>query len=116
MSSVLWVAVLATAIGTFLMRCLPLVWMRRRLRKLAESDRIDAMPQWLSILGPLMITAVLGVSLVPSDPESPLSWLATVIGAIATLLVWYRTRSLGWPVAAGVATYGAVIVVAGMGG
>ncbi|WP_110686781.1 AzlD domain-containing protein [Salinicola aestuarinus] len=106
MSATLWVAVLACAFGTLLMRVVPFLWMQRRLN--SESGLND-LPQWLGILGPLMIAAVLGVSLMPVHP-SPASWLATLLGLVATLLVWRRTRSLGLPVAAGVATFGAVVV------
>jgi branched-subunit amino acid transport protein len=112
MSSALWLAVLASAAGTLLMRLLPLLWMRRRLARL-DGDNLEAMPQWLGILGPLMIAAVLGVALVPTTTEA-ISWLATAIGVLVTLAVWYRLRSLGWPVAAGVAAYGAVILLAGL--
>ncbi|SDM18734.1 Branched-chain amino acid transport protein (AzlD) [Franzmannia pantelleriensis] len=110
MSNALWLAVLASAAGTLLMRLLPLLWMRRRLARLDGDERLDAMPQWLSILGPMMIAAVLGVSLVPATNDAT-SWLATAIGVAATLVVWWRMRSLGWPIAAGVAAYGAVVVL-----
>nr|WP_300310559.1 AzlD domain-containing protein [Halomonas sp.] len=112
MSGELWVAVLVTALGTLAMRMLPLLWMRKRLRQQANSD-VDALPQWLGILGPLMIAAVLGVSLIPQQPDTT-SWSATLLGCIVTFGVWYRSRSLGWPVAAGVATFGMVIVVGSM--
>lgn len=113
MSSALWLAVLATAVGTLLMRLLPLLWMQRRLQKSASEDGVEAMPQWLGILGPLMIAAVLGVSLVPTTTDAS-SWLATALGVLVTLLVWWRLRSLGWPVAAGVAANGVVVIVVGM--
>lgn len=112
MSSALWVAVLASALGTLLMRLLPLVWMQRRLERQANDDSLEAMPQWLSLLGPLMIAAVFGVSLMPVAPGA-LSWLATVIGVSATLAVWWHKRTLGWPVAAGVTAYGVVVMLAG---
>ncbi|MDR9438559.1 MAG: AzlD domain-containing protein [Halomonas sp.] len=112
MSSALWFAVLASAAGTLLMRLLPLLWMQRRLKRRAPDDGLEAMPQWLGILGPMMIAAVLGTSLVPHSPDA-LSWLATVIGVLVTLGVWWRLRSLGWPVAAGVAAYGAVLIALG---
>ncbi|MDR5907615.1 AzlD domain-containing protein [Franzmannia qiaohouensis] len=111
MSNALWLAMLATALGTLLMRLLPLLWMRRRLAQLdGDDDGLDAMPQWLGILGPLMIAAVLGVSLVPATTDAT-SWLATAIGMAATLAVWWKLRSLGWPVAAGVAAYGVVMLL-----
>ncbi|MCK2184288.1 AzlD domain-containing protein [Halomonas getboli] len=113
MSSAMWIAVLASAIGTLLIRLLPLLWMRRRLKRLDGEDGVEAMPQWLALLGPMMIAAVLGVSLVPHRLDA-VGWLASAIGVLATLAVWYRLRSLGWPVVAGVAAFGAVILIAGM--
>ncbi|WP_163559701.1 AzlD domain-containing protein [Halomonas sp. NO4] len=113
MSTALWLAVLASSLGTLLMRLLPLLWMRRRLERLDDGDDgFDAMPQWLGILGPLMIAAVLGTSLVPTTVDAT-SWLATAIGVLATLAAWWRLRSLGWPIAAGVAAYGAVVTLLG---
>ncbi|MDR5899687.1 AzlD domain-containing protein [Halomonas vilamensis] len=108
MSTALWLAVVASALGTLLMRVVPFLWMQRRLN--SESG-LNNMPQWLGILGPLMIAAVLGVSIVPVNP-SVVSWIATAIGLAVTLLVWSRTRSLGWPVAAGVAGFGMVEIAA----
>lgn len=112
MSTALWLAVVVSALGTLLMRVVPFMWMQRRL----DSDTgMNAMPQWLGILGPLMIAAVLGVSIVPVSP-SMMSWIATVIGLGVTLLVWWRLRSLGWPVAAGVSVFGLVEIVAALVG
>lgn len=108
MSFELWLAVVVCAIGTLLMRVVPFLWMQRRL---GSDTGINTMPQWLGILGPLMIAAVLGVSIVPVNPNA-ISWLATAIGLSVTLLVWWRLRSLGWPVAAGVAVFGLVEIVA----
>ncbi|RBI65410.1 AzlD domain-containing protein [Vreelandella sulfidaeris] len=104
MSSALWLAVVASALGTLLLRVIPFLWMQRRLN---SASGINNMPQWLGILGPLMIAAVLGVSLMPVNPSAT-SWVATVIGLSVTLLVWWKLRSLGWPVAAGVAVFGLV--------
>ncbi len=97
MSSTMWIAVIICALGTLLMRVVPFLWMQRRL---GSAAGMNAMPQWLVILGPMMIAAVLGVSIVPVNPNA-ISWLATAIGLGVTLLVWRRLRSLGWPVAAG---------------
>lgn len=108
MSTALWLAVVISAFGTLLMRVVPFLWMQRRLN--SESG-LNNMPQWLGILGPLMIAAVLGVSIVPVSP-SAVSWIATAIGLSVTLLVWSRVRSLGWPVAAGVLVFGVVEVAA----
>lgn len=112
MSNTLWIAVLASAAGTLLIRMLPLLWMQRRLARQASDDSLEAMPQWLSLLGPLMIAALFGVSLMPVTPDA-VSWLATAIGVLATLAVWWYKRTLGWPVAAGVAAYGAVMMLLG---
>lgn len=108
MSTALWLAVVASALGTLLMRVVPFLWMQRRLN---STTGLNNMPQWLGILGPLMIAAVLGVSIMPVNP-SAISWTATAIGLSVTLLVWWRLRSLGWPVAAGVAVFGVVEVAA----
>ncbi|RUR29572.1 AzlD domain-containing protein [Vreelandella andesensis] len=108
MSIELWLAVAVSAIGTLLMRVVPFLWMQRRL---GSDTGINTMPQWLGILGPLMIAAVLGVSIMPVNP-STVSWLATAIGLSITLIIWWRLRSLGWPVAAGVAAFGLVEIVA----
>ncbi|PRY66606.1 branched-subunit amino acid transport protein AzlD [Vreelandella songnenensis] len=110
MSSALWIAVFASAFGTLLIRVVPFLWMQRRLNSAAG---LNAMPQWLTVLGPLMIAAVLGVSIMPVNP-GPASWLATVAGLLATLLVWRRVHSLGWPVAAGVAIFGVVVLACGV--
>ncbi|MGO2240793.1 MAG: AzlD domain-containing protein [Halomonas sp.] len=108
MSTELWIAVIACAIGTLLMRVVPFLWMQRRLN---SDTGINNMPQWLGILGPLMIAAVLGVSIMPVNP-SAIAWIATAIGLSVTLAVWSRLRSLGWPVAAGVTVFGLVQIVA----
>ncbi|WP_299592379.1 AzlD domain-containing protein [uncultured Microbulbifer sp.] len=111
MDSKLWIALLATTIGTLLIRALPLLWMQRHLVRKQGSNSLDAMPTWLTVLGPLMIAAMFGVSLVPSA-VSTAAWWATGIGVLSTYLVWKRTNSLGWPVFAGVAVYGGVILLA----
>ncbi|RUR37868.1 AzlD domain-containing protein [Vreelandella populi] len=106
MSTALWLAVIASALGTLLIRVVPFLWMQRRL---GSDTGLNSIPQWISILGPLMIAAVLGVSLVPVNPGA-VSWGATAIGLLVTLLVWQRVRSMGLPVAAGVAVFGLVLV------
>lgn len=108
MSHALWLAVVASALGTLLMRVVPFLWMQQRLN---SDTGLNNMPQWLSILGPMMIAAVLGVSIVPVNPNSA-SWVATAIGLGVTLWVWWRMRSLGWPVAAGVGCFGVVQLMA----
>ncbi|WP_288130131.1 AzlD domain-containing protein [Microbulbifer sp.] len=110
MDSKLWIALLATAIGTLLMRALPLLWMQRHLVRKQASNTLDATPTWLTVLGPLMIAAMFGVSLVPST-VSTAAWAATAIGVLSTYLVWKGTNSLGWPVFAGVAVYGGIMLL-----
>ncbi|RKR06580.1 branched-subunit amino acid transport protein AzlD [Kushneria sinocarnis] len=107
-----WRGGMRDALGTLMMRLLPLFWARARLHARARDARHDAMPRWLGRLGPLMIAALPGHALVPSGNE-PMAWLSTLAGAGATPLVWYRTRSLGWPVPAGVAVFGMVTALMG---
>lgn len=107
MTTELWGAVAVAAVGTLLLRLLPLVWMQRHLGRKDGQGGSASMPGWLGVLGPVMIAAMLGVSLVPSA-NTLNAWLATVVGVGATLFVWCRTRSLGWPVVWGVAAFGVV--------
>ncbi|MFV8782619.1 AzlD domain-containing protein [Microbulbifer sp. SA54] len=111
MDSGIWAALIVTATGTFLMRSLPMVWMQRHLVRRKAKNTMDAMPIWLGVLGPLMIAAMLGVSLVPAK-AGVASWAATALGVLVTLLVGRRTGSLGWPIFAGVAVFGGVIFLA----
>jgi len=110
MDKSLWLLLLACAVGTFLLRALPLIWMRRHLLRRSDNNGAATMPVWLTVLAPTMIAAMFGVSLVPAQPAVS-SWLATLLGGLCTVLVWRRTRSLGWPVCAGVAVYGVVVVL-----
>jgi len=110
MDNDLWITLILCALGTLMMRVLPLIWMQRHLAKRKTQDAIEDMPTWLSVFGPAMIAAMFGVSLIPSHP-SPEAWIATAVGSIATLVVWRITRSLGWPVFAGVLCYGLVVVM-----
>jgi branched-subunit amino acid transport protein len=108
-----WLTLLLASAGTLLMRLLPLLWMQRHLLKQQSSEGLAAIPDWLSVLGPLMIAAMLGVSLVPGTPGIA-AWLATALGTVASLLAWRWTKSIGWPVVAGVTLYGLVTVLARM--
>ncbi|MCW9052775.1 MAG: AzlD domain-containing protein [Motiliproteus sp.] len=105
MDNALWLALLVTAAGTFLMRLFPLLWMKRHLERHDDKDALEAIPNWLGILAPLMVAAMLGVSLVPKTIDLS-AWIATAIGVVATVLAWRKTQSLGLPVFAGVAIYG----------
>ena len=111
MDNEVWLAMAVCAVGTFLMRVIPMLWMKRHLIKQQAAATEAAMPVWLTVLAPTMIAAMFGVSLVPAN-QSFSAWLATAVGILTTLLVWRRTRSLGWPVCAGVLMFGVVEVVA----
>ena len=107
MDNTLWLALVITAGGTFLMRLVPLLWMQLHLRRQEDKDELEAIPDWLGILAPLMIAAMLGVSLVPKSTDLS-SWIATLVGVIATVLAYRKTQSLGLPVCVGVVVFGAV--------
>lgn len=106
----LWISVGVIALFTYFLRALPFFWMQRRLKR-HNSASSDGVPAWLIVLGPAMISAMFGVSLVPASNTAS-AWLATVFGTALTLCVWYRTRSLSWPVFSGVAMYAIVLVIA----
>lgn len=112
MDKSLWIAMGFIVIGTFLMRALPLLWMSRRIADSHNENIIDNMPVWLTVMGPAMIAAMFGTSLIPST-QSLMSWLATILGGLITLLVWYWRRSLGIPVFAGVVVYGITVYLGG---
>ncbi|WP_067094532.1 AzlD domain-containing protein [Marinomonas atlantica] len=112
MSGQTWMILLSIALGTYLIRALPYVWMARKLNKQASQGNVSSTPVWLTILGPTMIAAMFGTSLVPVEP-SLLSWVATVIGCVATYFIWRRTRSMGYPIVAGVLVFGALTVFFG---
>lgn len=101
----LWLAIGATATGTYAMRFIPLLWMQRHLRKHNDKDAMEVIPQWLSMLGPLMIAAMFGLTLIPKAADID-AWIATLIGCAITLLSWHFSRSLGLPVLLGVVAFG----------
>lgn len=101
-----WMVIVLCAVGTFLIRALPLVWTRRHLAR-QKNDAPNTLPTWLGLLGPLMIAAMFGVSLLPVRHD----WIgavATLAGCLATLISWYRSRALGQPVFIGVVVFGLV--------
>ncbi|RCX03516.1 AzlD domain-containing protein [Marinomonas foliarum] len=106
----MWLALVSIAIGTYLIRLLPYIWMKRSLAKRQTEDCIGSMPTWLTILGPTMIAAMFGTSLVPTHSDT-LSWLATGVGILITYGVWTRTRSMGLPILCGVVAFGMVTLV-----
>ena len=108
MSFEIWIAIGVIALGTFLMRALPFVLMIRKMSPNSGENLTEQMPLWLSILGPTMVAAMFGASLVPTHP-SPATWIATAFGVLGTLLFWFWRRSMGLPVFAGVALYGVVL-------
>lgn len=110
MANEVWLAMAICAVGTFLLRVIPMLWMKRHLIRQSAAAAEAPMPVWLTVLAPTMIAAMFGVSLVPAN-QSIGTWLATAIGILSTLLVWRRTRSLGWPVCIGVLMFGVVEVL-----
>lgn len=103
-----WLTLAIIAFGTFLMRVGPLYWMSQRIKRSESGNALAHIPSWLTVMGPVMIAAMFGTSLIPAHP-SITTWSATAIGAVATLLVWYNTRTLGLPVLVGVIVYGIVV-------
>ncbi|MGO2511776.1 AzlD domain-containing protein [Marinomonas polaris] len=110
MDTSMWLALVSIAIGTYLLRLLPYIWMKRSLAKRQTEDGIGSMPTWLTILGPTMIAAMFGTSLVPTHSDA-LSWLATGLGILVTFGVWTRTRSMGLPILFGVVAFGMVTLI-----
>ncbi|TPE44155.1 AzlD domain-containing protein [Maribrevibacterium harenarium] len=108
MNGELWIAMLAIAAGTYLLRLVPYVWMRNKLARQAVSGAQPSMPTWLTILGPTMIAALFGISLAPVT-NSTTAWVATAAGITATYLTWRKTRSMGIPILVGVVMFGVVL-------
>ncbi|WP_169566755.1 AzlD domain-containing protein [Sneathiella limimaris] len=106
----IWIALIASAVGTFFIRVLPLIWMQRHIARRKSQEAVAELPTWLSVFGPLMIAAMFGVSLVPATMSTE-TWFSTIVSALVTLIAWWFKRSLGWPVFAGVMTYGVVTVI-----
>lgn len=110
MQTDIWIAIVVAALGTFAMRALPLMWTQRHFNKHKANNTEAQLPTWIGVLGPLMIAAMLGVSLIPKE-ASMAGWLATVAGTLLTVLIWRKTRTLGLPVLAGVLAFGGVYAV-----
>jgi branched-subunit amino acid transport protein len=110
METSMWLALTGIAIGTYLIRLLPYLWMKQRLAKKQKEGGISAMPTWLTILGPTMIAAMFGTSLVPIHLDVA-SWLATAVGMLITFAVWTRTRSMGLPILSGVVAFGIITIL-----
>ena len=96
----IWIAIVVAAIGTYALRVVPLLWTQRHFNKHKANNTEARLPTWLSVLGPLMIAAMLGASLIPKAPSAA-SWIATAIGTVVTVLVWRKFKSLGLPVFCG---------------
>ncbi|WP_334019927.1 AzlD domain-containing protein [Alteromonas sp. S015] len=103
----IWIAIVVAAIGTYALRVGPLLWTQRHFNKHKANNTEARLPLWLSVLGPLMIAAMLGTSLIPKTPSTA-SWIATVIGTVVTVFIWRKTKSLGLPVFCGVLSFGIV--------
>ena len=110
METDIWVAIVVAAIGTYGLRVAPLIWTQRHFNKHKANNTQAHLPIWLSVLGPLMIAAMLGASLIPKVP-SEASWVATVVGTLVTTLVWRKFKTLGLPVFCGVLVFGLTLVL-----
>ena len=110
MQTDIWVAIVIAAIGTYALRAVPLVWTQRHFNRRKGGDNEAHLPMWWSVLGPLMIAAMLGTSLIPKVPTEA-SWLATVVGSLVTAIMWRKFRTLGLPVLGGVLAFGLELVV-----
>ena len=107
----IWIAIVVAAIGTYALRVVPLLWTQRHFNKHKANNTEARLPTWLSVLGPLMIAAMLGASLIPKAPSAA-SWIATAIGTVVTVLVWRKYKSLGLPVLCGVLSFGMAFGIA----
>ena len=97
------------ALGTFLLRAIPLLWMLRYLRA-GGHDGVRQPPRWLTVLATHLMAAMLGVFLVPAT-LTVASVVATLTGGLVAGGVWYVKRSLGWPVVAGVGGYALTLLL-----
>ena len=107
----IWIAIVVAAIGTYALRVVPLLWTQRHFNKHKANNTEARLPTWLSVLGPLMIAAMLGASLIPKVPSAA-SWIATAIGTVVTVVVWRKFKSLGLPVFCGVLSFGIAFGIA----
>ena len=107
----IWIAIVVAAIGTYALRVVPLLWTQRHFNKHKANNTEARLPAWLSVLGPLMIAAMLGASLIPKAPSAA-SWIATAIGTVVTVVVWRKFKSLGLPVFCGVLSFGIAFGIA----
>jgi len=107
----IWIAIVVAAIGTYALRVVPLLWTQRHFNKHKANNTEARLPTWLSVLGPLMIAAMLGASLIPKAPSAA-SWIATAIGTVVTVVVWRKFKSLGLPVFCGVLSFGIAFGIA----
>lgn len=103
-------AIFACALGTFAMRCIPLIWMHKHLDKQQQTEQKVTTPVWLGLIGSLMIAGMLGASLVPTRVDW-VGGLSTLVGVVVTIASWYRFRSLGLPVFLGVLAFGIIALV-----
>ena len=107
----IWIAIVVAAIGTYALRVVPLLWTQRHFNKHKANNTEARLPTWLSVLGPLMLAAMLGASLIPKAPSAA-SWIAPAIGTVVTVLVWRKFKSLGLPVFCGVLSFGIAFGIA----
>lgn len=107
-----WLALFVIAIGTFLMRAGPLQLIFHRFKQSTSSNSRNQIPFVFSIMGPAVIAALLGTSLMPSTPSFQ-SWAATFVGILVTLIVYYKIRTLSLPIFFGVLANSLVLSIFG---
>ncbi|MFC3120209.1 AzlD domain-containing protein [Agaribacter flavus] len=113
MRSEIWMVIVIVALGTYALRVIPLIWTQRHLSKRDNNHGDAKLPVWISVLGPLMIASMLGVSLIPKSISAE-SWVATIIAVVGTVIIWRKFGGLGIPVLLGVSTFGLVYGIGSM--
>ena len=104
-------AVIFLGIATYLSRLLPYLWMRKRLNSSQGTvNQEERIPQSIRVLGPIMIAAMFGMSLLPQEPKTP-SLLAAPVACFFIFYIWKKKKSLIFPILGGVASYGLTLFI-----
>jgi branched-subunit amino acid transport protein len=90
--------ILLIALGTYLMRLIPLLWGR----KLDPQGRVMTS---LQTVGPMLIAALLGVSGAGEAAGQTAGWLPVLLGLVGTGLTYRWQGGFVLPISTGVAAY-----------